>query len=420
VRKSSAQTIPGAAPGGKQRRSERFPRTFLRGAREAPAWIEKEESVMSINTIEATPHDVYEALKLTWDKKMIVSSMLHGEPGVGKSMVVDQLAKAISGKLYDVRLPTIDVANIQGLPYYCHETKQTVWYRPEDLPSMGPAVLFLDEISSASPQLQPLVYGLLQERRVGKFTIPDDVMIIAAGNTVEDGAIAYELNSAISDRMIHYKIKKDPDQWLRDFAVPRNLHPAVVAFIKTRPDLLGNLQECLKAGHLISTTPRSWERASMILYNVADRGLRNLMLSGTLGSSVAADLAIVVDDLAASTSVQAMIEARRADRLSMYPNTLHGLNALVYGLTGYFTKENLEQTLEILLDMRDLARLRPNDEEFRTIMVRELAVNGLEMVFTKAVTANLVMELAKSSAYLKYSAERKDLGLSSTTTSQAA
>ena len=39
------------------------------------------------------------------------------------------------------------------------------------------------------------VYGLLQERRVGRHRLPDRVMVIAAGNRVEDGAITGETSA---------------------------------------------------------------------------------------------------------------------------------------------------------------------------------------------------------------------------------
>lgn len=370
---------------------------------------------MAVNTMPVTAGDALSVLKSMWDSGLArkVSTMMHGEPGIGKTQIAEALARYIGGPLYDVRLTTIEPSDLRGLPYYDHEKKQTVWYRPEDLPNMGPAVLFLDELSAASPQVQPTVYGLLQERRVGQHKLPDDVMIVAAGNTVEDGAVAFELGSAIADRMVHLYVQASADDWLNNYAIPQNLHPAVTAFIKTRPDYLSNNQECLRAGKMIATTPRSWDRVSQIMQTVNDRRIRNIMIAGTIGASVHADFLIVADDIAASVQVIEMVKKPRAERIALYPNTLHGLNAMVFGLVGNLSAETLEAAMQILLDLRHLDKKRPNDEAFTRLPLKELATNGFELLFNKAITAGLDGQVAVSSTYAEYERERAELGLNS-------
>lgn len=158
---------------------------------------------------------------------MTASWMLHGRPGIGKTDIVQQLATETSSILFDLRLTTIDPQDLRGLPYYDHETRKTVWYRPEDLPddASRPAILFLDELTAAAPTLQPTVYGLLQERRVGRHVLPDSVFIVAAGNAAEDGAVAYDMGTALSDRLIHLLLRADATDWLDRYAMPRGLHP---------------------------------------------------------------------------------------------------------------------------------------------------------------------------------------------------
>ncbi len=77
--------------------------------------------------------------------------------GVGKSQLVRTLAAEIGAELYDVRLTTVEPQDLRGLPYYDHAAKKTRWYRPEDLPEDEgrPAVLFLDELTAASPTCSP-------------------------------------------------------------------------------------------------------------------------------------------------------------------------------------------------------------------------------------------------------------------------
>lgn len=368
---------------------------------------------MAVNTMPVTAGDALNVLKAMWDSGLArkIATMMHGEPGIGKTQIAESLARYIGGPLYDVRLTTIETSDLRGLPYYDHETKQTVWYRPEDLPRMGPAVLFLDELSAASPQIQPTVYGLLQERRVGQHKLPDDVMIVAAGNTVEDGAVAFELGTAIADRMVHLMVQASAEDWLNNYALPNNLHPAVTAFIKTRPDLLSNNQECLRSGKMIATTPRSWDRVSQILQTVPDRRTRNIMIAGTIGDSVHADFLIVADDIAASVQVLEMVKKPRAERTGMYPATLHGLNAMVFGLVGNLSADSLEASMQILLDLRHLDKKRPSEEAFKMLPLKELATNGFELLFNKAIASNLDRQISESPTYDEYERERASLGL---------
>src|SRR6056297_1686324 len=180
---------------------------------------------MSVN-IQAMPAGrALEALRAGWTAQaagaLTVSWMLHGRPGVGKTEIVETLAGEIGARLFDLRLTTIEPQDLRGLPYYDHAAGKTVWYRPEDLPDDPgtPSVLFLDELTAAAPYLQPTVYGLLQERRVGRHVLPDTVFIVAAGNSVEDGAVAYEMGTALSDRLIHINVMASASDWLERFAV---------------------------------------------------------------------------------------------------------------------------------------------------------------------------------------------------------
>ncbi|MGH0002579.1 hypothetical protein ACQU0X_21080 [Pseudovibrio ascidiaceicola] len=87
--------------------------------------------------------------------------------------------------------------------------------------------------NTSIPLSHPTVYGLAQERRVGTHVIPDTTMTVAAGNTVVDGTVAYEMGTAISDRLIHMEVQADPADWLKSFALGQGLHSSVAAFIKS-------------------------------------------------------------------------------------------------------------------------------------------------------------------------------------------
>jgi SpoVK/Ycf46/Vps4 family AAA+-type ATPase len=371
---------------------------------------------MSVNAMSVPAGAALRVLKTGWamqrDKGYAMSWMLHGPPGVGKTRIAEALAAHLGGPLYDVRLTQIDTADLRGLPYYDHAAQVTKWYRPEDLPrDEGPAVLFLDEITSASPMLQPTVYGLLQERRVGLHRIPDATFILAAGNRVEDGAVAYEMGSALADRLVHMVIAADPADWIDSFAVPQGLHPAVIAFIRTRPDMLETLAASMAADHLIAATPRSWERVSRIMSHVADRDMRRVMVSGVIGTAAASQFLEVAEDIEANVDVLKMLDTSRRARAALYPATLHGLNAVIFGVAAAVRSTNVDACVETVLDIGALGTLRKQDRFFASMPLREIATAGFEMLIGRCLAAGLADRILQNPEYKSHVSARQGLGL---------
>lgn len=371
---------------------------------------------MSLNAASLPASAILDILHAGWTSQstggFTASWMLHGRPGVGKSQVVQQLADRIGARLFDLRLTTIEPQDLRGLPYYDHAARKTVWYRPEDLPSDPdvPAVLFLDELTAASPYLQPTVYGLLQERRVGRHVLPDTVFIVAAGNAVEDGAIAYDMGTALSDRLVHLHMVAEATDWIENYAVPKGIHPAITAFLRARPDLLDTTDDALRQGHVIACTPRAWERTSQIMQSISSRAMRAPMIAGTLGVAVAAEFAVVADDIAASVDVQAMLEAGPKARLALYPLSLNGLNALVFGLVGAANAQTMPTVIEVMEELRHLASRRA-EPAFAALPLAELCTFGFEMLMAKALKHDLTAAFAGSPAYAAYAADRQAAGL---------
>lgn len=371
---------------------------------------------MSLNAAILSAGASFDLLRLGWAAqsagKLTASWMLHGRPGVGKSRVVQQLADDIGARLFDVRLTTIEPQDLRGLPYYDHDLQKTVWYRPEDLPDdpSTPSILFLDELTAASPHLQPTVYGLLQERRVGLHRLPDSVMVVAAGNTVEDGAIAFEMGTALSDRLIHIHMKADPQDWLENYAGPKGLAPAVTAFLRARPDLLDTTEDTLRRGDVIACTPRAWERASNILNAIPDRKARQAMIAGTLGDAVASEFSVVADEIEATVHINHLLEASEKERFVVFPNNLYGLNAVVFGLIGAATPHTLPAVIETMEQIRRIAD-HSDDPAFGGLPLDELSVYGFEMLLTKALKEGWQETFLQSPAYARYVAARRDLGL---------
>ena len=366
-----------------------------------------------VNTTPVSAGQAADLLRAGWaaqrDHGLTASWMLHGRPGIGKTEIVQQLADEIGAVLHDLRLTTIEPQDLRGLPFFDLAARRTVWFRPEDLPDdpTRPSVLFLDELTAAAPNLQPTVYGLLQERRVGPHKLPDSCFLVAAGNMVEDGAIAYEMGTALSDRLIHLRLEADADDWLRNYAVPKGLNPAVIAFIRTRPDCLDTTETALRQGEMIACTPRSWARVSQLMSTIPERSLRNIAIAGVLGEAVAAEFRLIAEEIAATVQIEALLETR--DRLSLYPASLHGMTALVYALVARADADTLGRIIDIMAELRGLGKKR--GAPFAAMPLAELGTHGFELLIAKSLEHGWQEVFLSSSAYADYAAEREARGL---------
>lgn len=363
---------------------------------------------MAVNTTPISAGEALRALRAGHAAQraeaLTASWMLHGRPGIGKTEIVQQLADETGSALHDLRLTTIEPPDLRGLPFYDHEARRTVWYPPEDLPhGAAPAILFLDELTAAPPALQPTVYGLLQERRIGRYRLPDSTFVVAAGNAVEDGAVAYEMGTALSDRLIHLSVRAEASDWLARYAVPRGVNPAVCAFIRTRPDLLDTTEAALREGAVIACTPRSWVRAGAILDAVPDPALRAVLLAGTLGEGPAAEFALIAAEIVATVQATDMLEAPLGRRAALYPASLHGLTALVYGIVGLAEEATMPAAIEVMAGVRTLDEARP---ETAALPLGELTTHGFELLIERALANGWQEAFRGSAAYADYAASR--------------
>jgi MoxR-like ATPase len=87
--------------------------------------------------------------------------------------------------MIDLRLGQMEPTDIRGIPFYNKEVGKMDWAEPIDLPSKEFAadypvvVLFLDEMNSSAPSVQAAAYQLILNRRIGKYHLPDNVVIVA-------------------------------------------------------------------------------------------------------------------------------------------------------------------------------------------------------------------------------------------------
>ena len=215
---------------------------------------------------------------------------LWGPPGIGKSEVVAGIAEELGGTMIDLRLAQMEPTDLRGIPYYNKDIGKMDWAAPVDLPDEEFAktqkivVLFLDEMNSAAPSIQAAAYQLILNRRIGKYHLPDNVVVIAAGNRESDKGVTYRMPAPLANRFVHLEMRVDHEAW-QNWAVMNNVHKDVVGYIGFAKQDLYDFDP--RSASRSFATPRSWTFVSELLEDdIGDHTLTDLV-AGAVGEGVA-------------------------------------------------------------------------------------------------------------------------------------
>ena len=235
-----------------------------------------------------SPNKAKNALRHAMKKKRPV--FLWGPPGIGKSDIVAQVTNEFSNShLIDIRLSLWDPTDIKGIPYFDSKNVKMVWGAPSELPDEELAaqydniVVFFDEMNSAAPAVQAAAYQLILNRRVGQYKLPDNVIIVAAGNREADKGVTYRMPSPLANRFIHIEMAVEFDDWFQ-WAVDNNQHKDVVGYLTFVKKDLYDFDP--KSASRSFATPRSWAFVSELLDDELDEGTTTDLVSGSVGEGL--------------------------------------------------------------------------------------------------------------------------------------
>jgi hypothetical protein len=216
---------------------------------------------------------------------------LWGAPGIGKSEVVSEIATELGGALIDLRMAQMEPTDIRGIPYFNKENNKMDWAPPIDLPDAEFAsqypivVLFLDEMNSAAPSVQAAGYQLILNRRVGKYVLPDNVVIVAAGNRDSDKGVTYRMPMPLANRFVHIEMRPDFASW-ENWAVRNGVHRDVVGYLSFAKQDMYDFDS--KSSSRAFATPRSWSFVSDLLNDdTLDYETMYTLIAGAVGDGMA-------------------------------------------------------------------------------------------------------------------------------------
>jgi hypothetical protein len=229
-----------------------------------------------------------------------------GDPGVGKSALAQMTSSTLvaAGTVtgLDILLgSTLDPTDIPGIPFLNKEGTGVARFPLEVIRRCAaePRLLFLDEISCATPAVQAALLRLVLERVAGDTKLHPGTIIMSAMNPPEQAPGGFDISAPLTGRVAMFKFRPTHFEVL-DFMATigddgTDLRAEAEDFALTagaQPDLL---QIDIPADAITGGTkwgaPRDWERA--IRSRAAVRGMNGaqetmaLVTEGSVGKRAA-------------------------------------------------------------------------------------------------------------------------------------
>ncbi len=296
--------------------------------------------------------------------KKLPTPFFWGPPGVGKSDSVFQLAKELeeeTGKkvcVIDIRLLLFSPVDLRGVPVADANREFTNWLKPRifDLDASEECIniIFLDELSAAPQSVQAAAYQICLDHKIGEFTLPENTIVIAAGNRVTDQSVSYKMPKALCNRLLHINICTDYGAW-RKWAVENNISEKVIAYLGYDSTKL-----CVEAeaSDLAYPTPRSWEFVSTVLKTVSDDpAMVHQLIAGCVGEDSAIEFEIYCKGTSRIPDVELILEGDCSKR----PTNHDEMYALISRLVTVIRERHTELTTDNLENICQYAAGFPAD-----------------------------------------------------------
>ena len=244
-----------------------------------------------------------------------VSYVIEGEPGVGKSSILNSLKASMGTSDYDfiyIDVPLKDIPNI-ALSMPDHATKTTqdfvheLWFGTD---RNKPKVVMLDEVFKGAEYVKLMMNRLLLERTVGDYKLPEGSIVFGTTNFATDG-VGDKTNGHTNSRVARVQMRKPTqEEWL-SWAIDNNVHEFVTTWAKQNPAAFHSYKDTEfdarmhkdgqgifhyiyhpQHNNMAYVCPRTLELASHQAHNmnVIGEALLTKALIGTVGAKAALDM----------------------------------------------------------------------------------------------------------------------------------
>ena len=202
---------------------------------------------------------------------------LIGAPGIGKTQIMEQIARAFSLGLVSYTITHHTRQSAIGIPfisknmygnkeysvteYTMREIIASVYNQIEET-GLKEGILFIDEINCVSETLAPAMLQFLQCKTFGNHAVPEGWVIVAAGNPAEYNKSVREFDVVTMDRVKKIEVQPDFAVW-KEYAYVQDIHPAVIAYLTARGNYFYQMETTVDG--MFFATPRGWEDLSRLV-----------------------------------------------------------------------------------------------------------------------------------------------------------
>lgn len=199
--------------------------------------------------------------QVMWAKSGVL--YITAKPGVAKSAIARSIAEKMGFRYMDLRLSMVDETDVglypnvseiesNGTNIKCLDFVVPRWAIESN---KQPTIIHFEELNRAQQSVRNAALQILLERQIGiDFKFNENVLMISSGNLGdEDNTDVEEFDSALNNRLIHYKHTLNFDEWVDGFA-QEHVHGTVVSYLKSHPENLYKTSDSSQA----YATPRSW------------------------------------------------------------------------------------------------------------------------------------------------------------------
>ncbi|MBO4352961.1 MAG: AAA family ATPase, partial [Eggerthellaceae bacterium] len=240
---------------------------------------------MNIATAKEQIKDTVEAYLQKDDAGMYVINpsrqrpmFLVGAPGIGKTAIIEQIAQELEIGVVSYSMTHHTRQSALGLPRIVHREFEGFEYEASEYTmseivsavydymertGLDRGILFLDEINCVSETLYPSMLQFLQFKTFGRHRVPEDWIIVCAGNPPEYNKSVHEFDIVTLDRLREIDVEPDYAAFKR-YASEKGIHPAVTTFLEAKPDCFYKV-EAKPGGGKSFVTARGWEDLAEVI-----------------------------------------------------------------------------------------------------------------------------------------------------------
>lgn len=241
----------------------------------------KEAKIQIKNTISTYfAHDEYGSPLI--EKVAQRPLVLMGPPGIGKTAIMSQIAREMNIALVAYSMTHHTRQSVLGLPIivekeYGKATEYTMSeiiaevYNTIENTKIDKGILFLDEINCVSETLVPTMLQFLQYKTLGQHKVPDNWIIVAAGNPNEYNRNARDFDVVTWDRLKRIDIEPSYEVW-KEYALKQSVHGSITTYLDIKKENFYRYETSVDGANFV--TARAWEDLSACIIAFEKEGIK--------------------------------------------------------------------------------------------------------------------------------------------------